>query len=87
MRSSSGRIRFKAPRRLLATAAGDLTIAHISTAANHCNRAEVTMARHTLSRVVEIAVGTAILVVAIFTIVELARVAATMQLDGIFSWI
>jgi hypothetical protein len=45
------------------------------------------MGRHSLSRVVEIAVGTAILVAAFFTIVELARVAATMQLDGIFSWI
>jgi hypothetical protein len=36
---------------------------------------------------IEIAVGTAIVVAAVLTIVELARVAATMQLDGIFSWI
>jgi hypothetical protein len=36
---------------------------------------------------VEIAVGTAILAVALFAIVELARVAGMMQLDGIFSWI
>ena len=37
--------------------------------------------------VVEIAVGTAIVVGAFFTIIELARIAATMQLDSIFSWI
>jgi hypothetical protein len=36
---------------------------------------------------VEIAVGTAIVVGAVLSIVELARVAATMQLDSIFSWI
>ena len=36
---------------------------------------------------VEIAVGTAIVVGAFLSIVELARVAATMQLDSIFSWI
>jgi hypothetical protein len=35
---------------------------------------------------VEIAVGTAILVVALFSIVELVRVAGMLQLDGIFSW-
>jgi len=46
------------------------------------------MARRTRAgTLVEIAVGTAILVVAFITIIELARVAATMQLDGIFSWI
>ena len=36
---------------------------------------------------VEIAIGTAIVVGAFLSIVELARVAATMQLDSIFSWI
>jgi hypothetical protein len=36
---------------------------------------------------VEIAVGTAIVFGAFLSIVELARVAATMQLDSIFSWI
>jgi hypothetical protein len=62
--------------------------ANTSTAANHCNPVEVTMARHPrASMFVEIAVGTAILAVALFTIVELARVAGMMQLDGIFSWI
>jgi hypothetical protein len=46
------------------------------------------MARHTRAATsVEIAVGTAILAVALFTIVELARVAGMMQLDSIFSWI
>ena len=46
------------------------------------------MARRTRAgTLVEIVVGTAILVVAFFTIIKLARVAATMQLDGIFSWI
>jgi hypothetical protein len=46
------------------------------------------MARHPrASMVLEIAVGTAILAVALFTIIELARVAGMMQLDGIFSWI
>ena len=48
---------------------------------------EVTMARRTrVGALVEIAVGTAIVVGAFLAIVELARVAATMQLDGIFSW-
>jgi hypothetical protein len=46
------------------------------------------MARRTRARaLVEIGVGTAIVVGAFLTIVELARVAATMQLDSIFSWI
>jgi hypothetical protein len=36
---------------------------------------------------IEIAVGTAIVVGALLSIVELARVAATIQLDSIFSWI
>ena len=46
------------------------------------------MARHTRARMlIEIAVGTAIVVAAVFTIVELARVAAMMQLNGIFRWI
>ena len=45
------------------------------------------MARRTrVGALVEIAVGTAIVVGAFLAIVELARVAATMQLDGIFSW-
>jgi hypothetical protein len=49
---------------------------------------EVTMARRTRAgTLVEIAVGTAIVIGAFLTIVELARVAATMQLDSIFSWI
>ena len=45
------------------------------------------MARHPrASMLLEIAVGTAILAVALFTIIELARVAGMMQLDRIFSY-
>jgi hypothetical protein len=49
---------------------------------------EVTMARRTRARrLVEIAVGPAIVVGSFLTIVELVRVVAAMQLDSIFSWI
>lgn len=49
---------------------------------------EVTMTRNTRARtLVEIALGTAIVVGAFFTIVEVARAAAMRQLDSIFSWI
>jgi hypothetical protein len=49
---------------------------------------EVRMVRYRCaSTLVEIAAGIAILAVALFTIVELVRVAGMMQLDGIFSWI
>jgi hypothetical protein len=54
--------------------------------ASPISRMEVTMARRTRAgTLVEIAVGTAIVAGAFLTIVELARVAATMQLDSIFS--
>jgi hypothetical protein len=43
------------------------------------------MSRHT-STLVDIALAAALVVAALFTIIELVRVAGTMQLDGIFSW-
>jgi hypothetical protein len=43
------------------------------------------MSRHT-STLVDIALATGLVVAALFTIIELVRVAGMMQLDGIFGW-
>ncbi len=57
-------------------------------AGNHCKSVEVTMTRNGLaSMLVEIAVGAAIFFAVLFAVFEIVRVAGSMQLDGIFSWI
>jgi hypothetical protein len=55
---------------------------------NHCTSVEVTMTRNGLvSMLVEIAVGAAIFFAVLFAVFAMVRVAGSMQLDGIFSWI
>jgi hypothetical protein len=46
------------------------------------------MARNRLaSMLIEIAVGAAIFFAVLFAVFEMVRIAGSMQLDGIFSWI
>jgi hypothetical protein len=55
---------------------------------NHRSSVEVTMTSNGLaSMLLDITLGATILFAVLFVVFEMIRVAGSMQLDGIFSWI